>query len=124
MRSLEPIRVSLSTGSAWCGCCITDKVTIFRRKKRISFDVCSSFAAWFRQKYAGLQPRLTRIWRDLESFSWMHYAAYDIGGETHALLVKLIVAADASTPLTAEHARRCLPPDLIEALVAEKLDTM
>jgi hypothetical protein len=50
----------------------------------------------------------------------MDYASSDIGDEVHAIFEVLI----ATGLLAAEHARRCLPPDLIEALVAEKLDTM
>ena len=119
MRPLEPIRVSLSTGTAFCGCCVTDKVTIFRGDRKITFDVCADFADWFRQKYTR-RPRLAQVWRDLDSFSWMDYATFNIGGEVRAIFEVLI----ATGLLAAEHARRCLSPDLIEALVAEKLDTM
>lgn len=123
MRPLEPIRVSLSTGTAFCGCCDCHKVTIFRGDKKITFNVCADFAAWFRQKYTR-RPRLARVWRDLASFSWMDYATFNVGGEVRAIFEVLIATERRKLPLAAEQVRRCLPPDLVEALVAEKLDTM
>lgn len=123
MRPLEPIRVSLSVGTEWCGCCTTNKVTIFRGNKKITFDVCSDFADWFQQKYTR-RPRLARVWHDLESVSWMDYAMFNIGGEVRAIFEVLIAAERRKRPLAAEHVHRCLPPDLVEALVAETLDAM
>ena len=122
MRPLEPIRVKLEVGTASCGCCITDKVTISRVNKKITFDVCSDFAAWFRRKYTR-RPRLARVWGDLASLSWMDWATFQIGGDVRAVLDAL-VTADTTRRLRAKHVHRCLPPDLVEALVAEKLDTM
>lgn len=122
MRPLEPIRVKLEAGTASCGCCITDKVAIFRGDKKITFNVCADFAAWFRQKYTR-RPRLVRVWVDLRRVSWMDWAMFNVGGEVRAIF-EVLVTTDTARQLTTGNIRRCLPPDLTEALVAEKLDTM
>ena len=122
MRPLEPIRVSLSKTRSYCECCYDHKVTIFRGDRKITFDVCSDFAVWFRRKYVR-RPRLARVWHDLKSVSWMDWATFKIGGEIRAIL-GVLITTNTARQLTVENVRRCLPPDLIEALVAEKLDTM
>lgn len=113
------IKVQLRRKPALCSCCQLNEISLYRGERRISFFVCSAFAKWFRGRYGQKRPTVTEVWRALSKSDWILYALSNVEA-TLWLAFRRSEAFEASPA----DLRRCVSPDLIEALVAEKLDAM